>query len=364
MLELKTTTLLEEGSNVMKIIVLSMGYSSYWTSCWRELYKRPGVELQVFTPETKYSYSEDMLKGLPIGILRKKEFSNSKSVCDMVVAAKPDVIFVGGWSSVAFNAVAKDFRLKRVKKILMIDGAWKGSFKQILQRFRLGYLIRKYSGIIVGGERGRQYARWLGFSADKIFTSIYGYDADAYKHCYELRKDKWPKSFCYVGRYAKIKGLDSLLDAYEIYREYFGDAAWALNCYGGGPLKERMSKYKGVVDYGFLQPKDLPRALAAEGVFVFPSLHEPWGVALVEAAGSGLPIVCSDQVASGVELVKPEFNGIVYPAGSVERLAMALIRMHKNYSKLSIWGDRSRVMAEAFSPKIWCDRWMEVIKCI
>lgn len=356
--------LLENGSDAMKIIILSMGYSSYWTSCWRELDRRPGIELQVFTPKTKYPYSEDMLKGLPIRILKEKEFGDSKCVCDLVVSESPDVIFIGGWSSVAFNAVAKDFRLKNVKKILMIDGAWKGSFKQVLQRFRLGSLIRKYSGIIVGGERGRQYARWLGFSADKIFTSIYGYDADAFKHCYKLRMNKWPKSFCFVGRYAEIKGLDSLLEAYKIYREYTGDAVWALNCYGAGPLKELLSKYKGVVDHGFLQPCDLSQALESEGVFVFPSLHEPWGVALVEAAGAGLPIICSDQVASGVELVKSEFNGIVYPAGNIERLANALIHMHKKYDELSIWGNRSRVQAEAFSPKVWCDRWMEVIKCI
>ena len=348
----------------MKIVILNMGYSGYWVACWRELIGRADVSVRIFSPHTKYPYASGFLNGIPITLLGENEMSDNRLVCDKVVAEEPDVVIIGGWASAAFKSVAFDRRLSSVKKIVMIDSAWNGSVRQVLQRFRLHSFVKQMDAIIVAGERGRQYARWLGFESDRIFSSIYGYDADAFESCIQNRVEPWPRRFCFVGRYAKIKGLDSLLAAYRLYRKRAGSEAWPLDCYGSGGLKDALRLEEGVVDHGFLQPSDLPRALEAEGVFVFPSLYEPWGVALAEAAGAGLPIICSDQVASGLDLVKPEYNGLVFPAGNVKRLAAALGRMHEKHAELRAMGERSRVLAGAFSPKLWCDRWMEVLKCI
>jgi len=348
----------------MNIVILNMGYSGYWVACWRELMGRPNVRLRIFSPQTRYPYASDFLDGIPIILLDQNEMSDAQGVCDRVASEKPDVVFIGGWASTAFKGVAYDRRFSSVKKIVMIDSAWTGRLRQILQRIRLYSFVKRMNAIIVAGERGRQYARWLGFESDRIFSSIYGYDADAFASCIKNRSRPWPRRFCFVGRYAKIKGLDSLLAAYRYYRKKVGNEAWPLDCYGSGAMKDILQHEEGVVDHGFLQPSDLPRALEAEGVFVFPSLHEPWGVALAEAAGAGLPIICSDQVASGIDLVKPEFNGLVFPAGDEERLAAALLRMHERHDELHLMGERSHIMAGAFSPKVWCDRWLEVIKCI
>jgi len=348
----------------MKIVILNMGYSGYWIACWRELASRNGICLKIFSPQTRYPYSSSFLDGIPITIFNQKEMADKAFVCDKIAIEKPDVIMFGGWASTSFRAVAHDRRFSTAKKIVMIDSAWTGSLRQILQRFRLHEFVKNMKGIIVAGERGRQYARWLGFKSEQIFSSIYGYDAAAFEPCMGMRPDSWPKRFCFVGRYARIKGLESLLAAYRIYKNERGSDAWPLDCYGSGEMKQVLDCEDGVVDHGFLQPSDLPRALSKEGVFVFPSLHEPWGVALVEAAGAGLPIICSDQVASGLDIVKPEFNGLVFPAGNARRLAASLIRMNDRYDNLKMMGERSKMMAEAFSPSVWCDRWMEAIKCI
>lgn len=352
----------------MKIVVCNMGYSGYWVACWRELARRSGVDLKIFSPETRYPYSSDFLEGLPITIVPNQEMESGRTVGDKVVAENPDVLILGGWASKVFRSLVYDRRLSKVRKILIIDSAWTGSIRQLLSRFVLHRLLKHISGIIVGGERGRQYAKWLGFRPSQIFTSIYGYDADAFAKCLEARMaehEKWPNRFCYVGRYVEVKGLGTLINAYKLYsmrcREELNDSPWTLDCYGKGPLGEELNAVDGVVDHGFIQPEKLPEALINEGVFVLPSLHEPWGVALVEAAGAGLPIICSDCVASGVEVVRPEVNGIVFPAGNSERLARALLRMHNEYSKLSSMGEYSKSMARAYAPDVWCDRWMEAI---
>ena len=47
---------------------------------------------------------------------------------------------------------------------------------------------------------------------------------------------------------------------------------------------------------------DINRLLQAFDVFVFPSLHEGLPVSLIEAQGSGLPCIISDEISKEVDL--------------------------------------------------------------
>ena len=47
---------------------------------------------------------------------------------------------------------------------------------------------------------------------------------------------------------------------------------------------------------------DINRLLQAFDLFVFPSLHEGLPVSLIEAQGSGLPCIISDQISKEVDL--------------------------------------------------------------
>ena len=341
----------------MKIVICSMGYSGYSTACWRALADISGVELVVYTPETDYPYHGDILAGLDVKVLDAVAFADVRGVCDKVVAENPDAITIGGWSSPAFKALAYDVRLRGVRKLIAIDSMWTGSIRQIAARWALHGFVKRLDGIIVAGERGRQFARWIGFRSSQIFTSTYGYDAAIFNPVYEHRcgLPEWPRRFCFVGRYTPVKGLDSLLAAYRVYRDRVADP-WKLHCFGKGTIALEGA---GVVDHGFIQPKDLPEVLKEQGVFVFPSLHEPWGVALAEAAGTGLPLICSDAVASGVDLVRNHYNGIVFPAGDVGRLVDALVWMHEHIDVLPVMGQRSRSYAGAYTPEIWAARWLD-----
>lgn len=342
----------------MKIVICSMGYSGYSTACWRALAAIPDVELTVYTPETAYPYSEDILSGLDVKVLDTATFADVRGVCDRIVSEKPNVITIGGWASPAFKALAYDARLRDVRKLVAIDSMWTGSVRQIVARWALRSFVKRLDGVIVAGERGRQFARWLGFRPEQIFSSTYGYDADLFNPIYakRLALPEWPHCFCFVGRYAPVKGLDSLLVAYRLYRERVAKP-WELHCFGKGQIT---IEGDGIVDHGFLQPKDLPDALTRQGVFVFPSLHEPWGVALAEAAGTGLPLICSDAVASGVDFVRDHYNGIVFPAGNANRLSDALVWMHEHFKDLPKMGNRSQSYAGAFTPEVWAARWLDV----
>ena len=61
---------------------------------------------------------------------------------------------------------------------------------------------------------------------------------------------------------------------------------------------------------GFQPPEELPRFFAEADVFVLPSRYDGWGVVVNQALGAGLPILCSDRVGAGADLVEDEANGL------------------------------------------------------
>jgi glycosyltransferase involved in cell wall biosynthesis len=77
-----------------------------------------------------------------------------------------------------------------------------------------------------------------------------------------------------------------------------------------------------VVFAGF--QKDLRSFYMDADVYVQPSFYEGWGMAVVEAAASGLPIIMTDTGCAG-EAIKNEESGIVMRNGMAEEIAEALV---------------------------------------
>ena len=70
---------------------------------------------------------------------------------------------------------------------------------------------------------------------------------------------------------------------------------------------------------GFLNQSELPRAFACADAFVlFSRYGETWGVVVNEAMNFGLPVLVSDKVGSGTDLVQESRNGYVVPAEDVD----------------------------------------------
>jgi glycosyltransferase involved in cell wall biosynthesis len=132
------------------------------------------------------------------------------------------------------------------------------------------------------------------------------------------------------------KNLLTLVDAYANYRDEVGaGAAWDLVRCGGGPeaeaIRARISDHR-IEPYvhlpGFLQVEALPRWLANASAFVHPSLMEPWGLVVNEAAACSLPLLVSDRAGS-VETFVPgdRSTGRRLDPNSVEQMANALVWM-------------------------------------
>jgi glycosyltransferase involved in cell wall biosynthesis len=74
---------------------------------------------------------------------------------------------------------------------------------------------------------------------------------------------------------------------------------------------------------------DIPELMALMDVFVFPSISEAFGIALIEAMASRLPVVASD-IRPLRDIVVPGETGLLVPAHSSGPLADAIISLLEN----------------------------------
>jgi glycosyltransferase involved in cell wall biosynthesis len=93
------------------------------------------------------------------------------------------------------------------------------------------------------------------------------------------------------------------------------------------------------------QRTDVPDLLAAGDIFVFPSLYEGFGGAVIEAMALGLPVVASDLEALR-EVVEPDHSAILVPPGSPGELASAIGSLLDDPDRARALGERGRRIFE------------------
>jgi glycosyltransferase involved in cell wall biosynthesis len=126
-----------------------------------------------------------------------------------------------------------------------------------------------------------------------------------------------------VGRLARQKGLDVLLEAAAAWRDI--DPAPLVVIAGDGPLTgELRAQAAGLgVDARFLGRRDdVPALLSAAAVFVLPSRWEGQPLVLQEALRAGVPVVAT--LVGGVPCLTGEDAAVLVPGGDARALAAAV----------------------------------------
>jgi glycosyltransferase involved in cell wall biosynthesis len=298
-----------------------------------------------------------------LGTTYCRDSRSAASMLEQVSEFNPSAIHLGGWSDRQYMSVCRRMRSKGTLVIAGSDTQWANSFRQHVAGFSASLHLRRAVDVMwVPGDRQRVFAAALGYTGDQCWDGSYACDWDL---CSSSRGRNTQTGqvpyFLFVGRYVEEKGIDTLVDAFRIYKDTVSDP-WRLVCVGKGPLAETI-RPAGIEDRGFIQPEKLPDVMSSAGGFILPSRFEPWGVVIQEAAAAGLPLLCSDACGAAFHLLRDCYNGFTFPAGSAASLAERMARMSSlKDEELSVMGERSFQLSKQYTPRRWADVLLSGIK--
>ncbi len=126
---------------------------------------------------------------------------------------------------------------------------------------------------------------------------------------------------------------------------------------GDGPLRsalETEAASLGISDrlrcIGFVNQSGLPEVYAASDVLVLPSGYEAFGVVVNEAMLCACPVIVSDNVGAGLDLVREGETGFIFPTGDVDALCELLREALQSPERLKRMGEAARKRMESWSP--------------
>ena len=144
-----------------------------------------------------------------------------------------------------------------------------------------------------------------------------------------------------MGRLTDWKGFDILLKGFaEFLRSQTQPEKFILWIAGDGEERknlEVLAKELNINEYvkflGFIE--DVRKILWSADVYVHPSKKdEPFGLSLLQAMSSGLPVIASE--SGGIPEILNQSQGLLFPMGDVKKLSECMNKSIKNIDYLSI----------------------------
>ena len=277
----------------------------------------------------------------------------------------PDALLVYGWNSFTNWLVFTASFIRKIPVFLhsenplnqeLLKSKWKIKIKKII----LGALFKFISAFLYIGEENKKFYQYYGVPEKKLFFVPYAVDNSRFIAVnkelriknYELRKKagigKSDVVILFVGKLIEKKRPMDLLKAYHQLIIHNSKFIIHLLFVGDGALRSELENYikehnlKNVHFTGFKNQTELPKYYAMADIFVLPSgVGETWGLVVNEAMCFSLPVIISDIVGCGKDLVKNEKNGYIFPVGDVKKIAEHLADLIKNPKRRKLFGEKS-----------------------
>ncbi|NOX71772.1 MAG: glycosyltransferase family 4 protein [Candidatus Micrarchaeota archaeon] len=187
--------------------------------------------------------------------------------------------------------------------------------------------------IAVSGEIKRELLA-MGFPEEKIEVIYNGISTRKYdpsidgkgmKKKLGIPDDK--KVIFFVGRPVREKGIETLIEAFNIVHARRDDVMLVLLSFGEIP-----NLPEGVLHINrFVRESDRIRMIAMSDIFVVPSLYEPFGIVTLEGMAMGKPVIGS-RTGGIAEIIEEGKSGLLFEPGNAEELAQKIFDLLENES--------------------------------
>lgn len=278
-----------------------------------------------------------------------------------------DALMLGSWANVTTWLAVFAALFARLPIILKPEATVYrpvAGLRARVKQWVLGWLFRRVEAILSPGRHGTEFFLAYGADPAKITTAPYAVDNDFFlakaaeaaplraKARESLQVDADTPLIIFVGKLYPGKRPMDLLQSFAALRR---ECKAALLFVGDGESLAAMNDWvrsHQVADVhfaGFRNQTELPQFLAAADIFVLPSQLETWGLVINEAMCFRLPVITTDRVGAGGDLVHPGENGFLYPVGDLAALEGHLRSLATSSSLRSRMGHRSEEIIRSWS---------------
>jgi len=241
-----------------------------------------------------------------------------------------------------------------------------GSLQQAWRRALLG----RASALVGMGRQAREVLLGYGVPPSRIFdapnahdhqtleTALAGVETLAARHALRAATRTRENVALVIGRLVEAKGTLALLEHW-LGVPAAARADWSLVFVGDGPLAGRVRDAarehpEEIAHCPAVSPERMAAIYAAGDLLVFPSLGDPWGLAVNEALACGLPVLCSRLAGCADDLIEPGRNGWLYDPNDATDAARMLTEALR-CRELEPMGAHARDTAKRFGPEAMAD---------
>ena len=264
---------------------------------------------------------------------------NTRLFVSDIANLEPDLVIISGYAPASHRKLVRPLQRLGCRVGLRSDntlrhsslGGVKGWFKQLYLRRWLS----RYDSWHPVGSLAREYLENIAANKRPVFLFPYNVDVDWFaeesanharlvelRHEYGIQED----DLVVLGivKWHEREDPLTLVRAFEQALEK--QPNMKLTLVGDGPLKQAVMQASTPISQacifpGFVPYSRLPHWYGLADIFVHPAVHESWGVSMQEAIASEVPVIMTENVGSGFDLLKPFDAGRFFPEGDHAALA-------------------------------------------
>ena len=334
----------------MRVVLLANAASPH-TQRWAGALLERGVEVHVV------SIRDAVISGVPVHRVgvgdpgRRGALRSLLSYLRLLLRARriigdidPDV--VNAHYSVTHGAIAVFARLRPV--VLTVwgtDVVWGNHLVRGPKRWLNRFVMGRVDAVTASSRFLVNAVREIGAGNTPIHLVPFGVDTAVF---FPARDRGSARRIGFVKRFDLRYDPLTLVDAFAAMT----DTSWRLVMVGGGPLEARLRRRAvelGVDGRVEIQPAvnlhSVPDLMRGLDILVNPSRSESFGVVMLEASASGVPVVAT-KVGGTAETVIDGETGLVVPVGDTSALAAALDALAADASLRTRLGTAGRRFVE------------------
>jgi glycosyltransferase involved in cell wall biosynthesis len=270
-------------------------------------------------------------------------------------AEAPAIIHAHGFKSAFYGHLAKP---KNSEFIITHHGKTSHTFKVKVYEFIELQIMKRASTVIAVSTEMKGMLTKDGVKAD-IIQVVENLMTSKVVNQSNSRDEKLKLLF--VGRLSPEKGCLVLVEALKLLPKHH----FEVSILGDGVQRNELESEAsdlGVTFLGFR--KNVVEIIAQHDALVMPSYREGQPLTLIEACCMGMPVVASN-VGGIPELISDGINGILFEAGSAQKLSKALVQLETQFGKLKETAEsKKQHFTQRFSPENWADRSIEVYQIV